>query len=371
MPALISRRGQKRWRAGIKVDGKPYQKLFPDDSKKSQREAVRWEEDKKMELATPVSRTDIVSLSIVEWAQEYLDYTQARHCTKTYQEKQAAFRRLLEMFGPEKFLCTITNKDALRFLSEQAKTRSGYASNKDRKNLVAAWTWGTKYLDGFPDTRNPFQVVEKFPEVKRPRYIPPEEDLWKVMDVIDDVQDRTMLLTYIYTAARRSEVFKLMWSDIDFGQGTIRLWTKKRQGGHQEANILPMSSELQEALSYWRDHRPIKDHTHVFLCLDKYSLHGDYYGQPFKERRHFMNTLCKKAKVKPFGFHAIRHLTASVLFHQGQSVSVIQSLLRHQNPTTTNRYLHSLGSEHTRAALEGLGKSKVIHLDQHRKVVNE
>jgi len=62
--------------------------------------------------------------------------------------------------------------------------------------------------------------------------------------------------------------------------------------------------------------------------------------------------VCKKAKVEPFGFHGIRHLTASILYHKGHDVSVIQAILRHKNPTTTNRYLRTLGLEHTRKALE-------------------
>ena len=65
-----------------------------------------------------------------------------------------------------------------------------------------------------------------------------------------------------------------------------------------------------------------------------------------------MKKLCEKAKVKPFGFHSIRHLSASILYHKGYSVSVIQAFLRHKSPTTTNRYLQSLGLEMTRAALE-------------------
>ena len=75
-----------------------------------------------------------------------------------------------------------------------------------------------------------------------------------------------------------------------------------------------------------------------------------------------MGRLCGKAQVKPFGFHAIRHLTATTLYHKGYDVSVIQAILRHKNPTTTNRYLKSLGLEHTREALEkGLrGPAKII-----------
>jgi integrase len=65
-----------------------------------------------------------------------------------------------------------------------------------------------------------------------------------------------------------------------------------------------------------------------------------------------MKKLCKKAKVKPFGFHAIRHLTASILYKKGNPVSVIQAILRHKSPNTTTRYLRTLGLEDTRSALE-------------------
>jgi integrase len=67
-----------------------------------------------------------------------------------------------------------------------------------------------------------------------------------------------------------------------------------------------------------------------------------------------MERLCERAKIKPFGFHGIRHLTASILYKKGYPLSVIQAILRHANasPNTTARYIHSLGLEETREALE-------------------
>ena len=67
-----------------------------------------------------------------------------------------------------------------------------------------------------------------------------------------------------------------------------------------------------------------------------------------------MRTLCERTRVRPFGFHAIRHLTASILYRLGQPVSVIQAILRHKSPNTTALYLKSLGLEETRGALESL-----------------
>jgi integrase len=77
-----------------------------------------------------------------------------------------------------------------------------------------------------------------------------------------------------------------------------------------------------------------------------------------------MKRLCDKAGVKRFGFHAIRHLSASILHKLGYEVAVIQLILRHKSPGTTERYLRSIGLERVRDALEDLsqGKGKVIEL---------
>jgi site-specific recombinase XerD len=67
-----------------------------------------------------------------------------------------------------------------------------------------------------------------------------------------------------------------------------------------------------------------------------------------------MRGLCKKAKVKPLGLLAIRHLTTSVLSEAGVPVKYIQAVLRHKKLSTTERYLHSL--EDLKSALQVLEK---------------
>ena len=109
-----------------------------------------------------------------------------------------------------------------------------------------------------------------------------------------------------------------------------------------------------------------EDKEQVFVCLDEILICEQYFGKPFKVRQKFTKRLCEKAKVKAFGFHAIRHLTASILYRKGYSLAHIQAVLRHQNPNTTSRYLRSLGLEQVREALEeGLkNPAKVIPFKQ-------
>ena len=62
-----------------------------------------------------------------------------------------------------------------------------------------------------------------------------------------------------------------------------------------------------------------------------------------------MGTLCRRAGVKYFRYHAIRHLTASVLDEMGTPIGTIQRILGHQNRRTTEIYLHSIGDAERKA----------------------
>lgn len=293
---------------------------------------------------------------MIDFAEAYLDYCKERFVKKTYEEKQSTFRRFFREVDPETPVEAFTPGMAQEYLIKQKKERSGNASNKDRKNLLAGWNWGgalcmTPRLHG----DNPFQTP-KMPETRKPRYVPPEEDFWKILDVATG-QDKVMLLAFLHLACRRGEAFRLKWDDVDFDKKRVRLWTRKQENGSYEFEWLPMTQELQRWLRWWMRACPMKS-DNVVICLDNKPFCAEYYGGPFKERRHFMNKICTRAGVKHFGFHAIRHLSASALYHLGCPVSTIQTILRHKSPSTTELYLKSLGLESVRAPLEDLARGR-------------
>lgn len=348
----------KKWIAQVRKDGKRREKVFP-----TKKEAIAWEA--KMQRK-PVEDWNgkTATISLGDWALKYLDYAQSKFSTKTYKEKCLAFRLFFKEMKPALPIEKLKPADVLKYVVKQKEDRSGYAANKDRKNLVAAWNWGMKYLNPPLPGPNPC-LVEKMPEVRSPRYVPPEEDFWKIYEIVEG-QDKVMLLTFLHLAARRGEVFRMTWEDVDFGNSRIRLWTRKRQGGTYEYDWLPMTQELRKSLRWWWEHRPIKDQPYVFLCLNEHPGQKDNYGKPFVYNQKFMSRLCKEAQVKGFGFHAIRHLTASILFKLGYEVGAIQAILRHKSPNTTERYLRSIGMERVREILEALSpkQAEVIAFDR-------
>ena len=64
-----------------------------------------------------------------------------------------------------------------------------------------------------------------------------------------------------------------------------------------------------------------------------------------------MREICTRAGVEPFGFHTIRHHVLSVINDSGKaSLKQAQKLAGHKRQSTTEIYLHSLGSATRNAA---------------------
>lgn len=274
-----------------------------------------------------------------------------KHAPITFEEKRVVFKNLLKYLPAAVDVAQITKGDILNYLQIQAKERSGNAANKERKNLVAAWNYGIKYIQGFPQF-NPC-YVDRFPSVQTRKYVPPEKDFWKVYDVAESKQDKVLLFTYLHLAARRCELFGLQWSDVDFSGQRVRLYTRKRKDGALEYDWLPMTEDLYNALLVHRQD-----------AINEWVFPDPQTELPYFQRTKWMGRLCKLAKVKHFTLHAIRHLTASILIKEDVPLIDIQAILRHKHLTTTEKYTHRMkslrpslsvlpGGKFTKGPLEG------------------
>jgi integrase len=287
--------------------------------------------------SVPVPVTAIRTISLLEWATMYLDHAQARFVVKTYKEKQHAFRQLFKAVDPHLDAALLHKGDALAHFTEQARSRSGYAANKDRKNLAAAWSWAVEHIKGFPGG-NPFMTV-RFSEERSPRRVPTIQEFWAVYAAAESDQDRTMLLCFLHLAARRNEIFHLRREDVDFARRQVRLFTRKSRDCSMRCDWLPLTAKLHLALE-----------EHLAVTFGEWAFPNPQNGLPYFERGKWLPRLCRIAVVSEFGLHGIRHLSASILAASGASLLDIQTILRHSNLTTTQRYIHRL--ESVRKAME-------------------
>jgi integrase len=177
--------------------------------------------------------------------------------------------------------------------------------------------------------------------------VPPPEDIDRIR-LVANMDERDFIECVYHTLARRSEVVRPTWEDVNFEQRWVRLYTRKRRGGELQGDYLPMNDTLFKVLhDRWKVRD--KDSLKVF----SFTPH---------ELRYMMERLVRKAnkaikgkgkerKIKPFGFHAIRHHVSSILNDSGKAnMKQIQKLLRHRRQSTTEIYLHSVNRDLHEAA---------------------
>jgi integrase len=329
-----------KWRAERQIDGKRFTHTC-----ETRREALDWESEvKKRQEIEEVTRT----VTALEWINQYLDYSLERNVSVVYKAKKRVAGIALSVIGRETPVTEIKPALALAAMRQAAKVGCADTGNLCRKHLSSAWNWGIKFA-GLPPL-NPFHQVEKFAVDQKPRPVPTESEFWKVVCCASE-RDKRFLIACLHTAARKSELFRLTWNDVDFERGFILLGTRKRKGGGMEYDPIPMTTELRRILLEQKEEG---------LGGERVFCHTD--GNPYTSRQNLIKRLCKKCGAPHFSPHSIRHLTASILAREGVPLFKIGAILRHKSLSTTEEYIARISPLEN--VLEGvLGKWDWIDAD--------
>lgn len=180
---------------------------------------------------------------------------------------------------------------------------------------------------------NPVAKVGRFKENdSRLRWLRPEEEKRLRLEFVVDSQEWEFDLA-LHTGMRRGEQFNLRWKDIDVDRGilTVKGKTGRR---HVVAN--------QTAIKALRNLQ-ILTGEEEFVCPD-----NDGSGK--RDGRRWLENAAKKAGIRDFHWHDIRHTFASRLVMAGVDIRTVQELLGHKSIVMTMRYAH-LSSDHRNAAV--------------------
>ena len=352
--------GRKEWFGRVLLpDGRRKEKRQP-----SKRAAIDWEVLIKQKLIESFSEEGTPAVSLHTLITKHLLALKAKGVAQgTYDDKTLAFAELLSWPGvsPVMPVAELKHDKVREFLDHIAQTRSGHRANTFRKHIVRLWNWAKRARIVLGEC--PWDV-EMYKADRGDKYVPSEVDFWKVYEMADQVRRpfhklngeteaqphrKRMLLAYLHTGARRGEVFDLRWSDVDFAGHRIRLWTRKRTSG-LEGDWIPMTEQLAAALMEQRLETGFREH--VFI--------NPKTEEPYAYGNDMVRDMCAVAGVKAFSFHAIRHLTASMLDKAGVPLATIQLILRHKSVTTTARYIHSL--KDARKAVEQTFGGRILEM---------
>jgi site-specific recombinase XerD len=338
----------KKYRAKFMLDGKTYWKK----GFKTKQAAKDWEADERKKIKNPPPpMIDIISF--VTLSDRYLDHCQARMQKNTWRAKAHYYSKLLEFMNGDFPAEELTKIQALDFLEQTLRKEGSKVANRHLKDLKALYGWG--FLNDLVKT-NPCKTIEPFPEAKSVKYVPPAEDIDKCLMAASQ-EDMDLLVCLYHTGGRIGEILRLSWEDVNLEKRSIILWTRKRRGGQLEPDKLSMAESLHSLLvRRWQNRN--KESQFVFC-----KQNGQCFS--YQSKRNLMADLCERAKVKPFGFHAIRHHVASILADSGKAtLTQIQRFLRHRRPSTTENYLHEVSRDLVEVA--GILDEKKGHQSGHQ-----
>jgi integrase len=213
-------------------------------------------------------------------------------------------------------------------INNVARKKSNNTANVDLMHIIAAFNWGIE-MDILP-APCPWNI-QKLRIKESEVHVPSFEDLQQVLFAAKTFQDKIMIQIYFETAARRAEILRLKWQDVDLERNTVRLWTGKRRGGMQ-SDVIRITEQLSRSLT---EHK-------LKTGLLEYVFINPKSNKPYTDRGAWLDGLIKKAGVNRFTTHQIRHLVASTLIDEKESLGTVQSVLRHKCATTTARYIHRL-----------------------------
>jgi integrase len=213
----------------------------------------------------------------------YLATQEAALETNTRYMIRLHFKHLAATLGDDFDLMRLRLADLQRHVDRRVNKVATATAEKDIRALRAAWNWAVRMgiLTGqFPnhglvypktDEKLPFQTRS---QIEQQLSTLPKGDhagLWdclylalaEVKELLARVRNHAaypwihpMVATAAHTGARRSELLRMLVTDVDFPGGVVTIRKKQRKKGQRTTRRVPLSSTLATVLKAWLRKHP-------------------------------------------------------------------------------------------------------------------
>lgn len=187
-------------------------------------------------------------------------------------------------------------------------------------NLAADW--------GIPKlARNPAKKVLLFEEVKRERYLSAREmrALIGALRVDENQLAAKAIELLLLTGGRRNEITHARWEHVSLEQKTLLVPLSKSG----KPRLIALSQAALDLIGNLESRGK-----------SEWLFPSSKTGQPCPALYYPWDRVRKRAGLDNVRLHDLRHSYASNLVNGGVSLYVVQQLLGHTSPTTTQRYAH-------------------------------
>jgi len=177
---------------------------------------------------------------------------------------------------------------------------------------------------------NPVRGLKRYKDNRRERFLSAAE-LGKLGDLLSaqekdgsDPRHVAIIRLLLLTGARKNEIARLRWSEVDLEKGLLRL---------KDSKTGPKVIRLGAAATSLLGRLPKENATWVFPDRK----HAD---RPTSNLDWAWVRIRAKAELSDVRIHDLRHSFASIGVAGGEGLVLIGKLLGHEHVVTTNRYAH-------------------------------
>lgn len=267
------------------------------------------------------------------FGKQYLDYSKANKAWSTYIKRDCTNINHLTSFFKNKYLSEITPQSIEKY---KAKRLEKVAPATVNRELACLKHMFTKANDWELIKTNPVRSVKLLKEPPgRLRYLKSEE----VGALLDECAPhiRSIVITALNTGMRKAEILNLKWADVDLNNRKLAVIKTKSN----ETRVIPINRTLHQELLDLSNQVKME---YVFCNSD---------GKPYGDIKTGFSGALRRAGIKDFRFHDLRHTFGSHMVMQGVSLRTVQQVLGHKDIRMTMRYSH-LSPEYVQEAMERL-----------------
>jgi len=177
----------------------------------------------------------------------------------------------------------------------------------------------------------PWSVLKKTIRFKLPETLPRAMnpgDVKKLIEAIDNVRDRALILLLLRTGVRIGEALGLNVSDVDLAEKKVHLMQGEK---NNRGRVVYLTGDALFAMKRWLSVRNKEE---------QYLFYGQRGPLGYSAARSRFFKYLKKARLDQKGHtvHSLRHTCASELLNAGMRLEVLQQLLGHEDIEITRRY---------------------------------
>lgn len=266
-----------------------------------------------------------------EFETEFREWSQANRRASTHRANLLALAHLAAVVGWDTRLSALSLKHMDRLKSE-CRTRGLKVSSINnyvrhiRSAMSKAVEWGMV-------TSNPFAAAkEERKEVTPPQFLT-EDEIPRLLAKTRDIEKRRLVVAYIYSGRRRSELVNLRWEDVDLERGEYLV----RRSKTHLSKWYPMHPYFRQTLQAMgpQESGPVLRWKHP-----------DTVSHTVKE-------VLRNAGYGHLKLHQLRHTFAVLLKNRGIDDATIGDLLGHTDRRATEIYAH-VTSNRSRDAIQSI-----------------